>query len=132
MKAAAGRVQRTAAGLFILAAVVCVAGPARADTAGVTGTLVGIVLNEFTSNALPSYYGKIVVEEAGPILREYRWMGTPCSGRNVSANNVNILARVVGQRTVQITPYYKLGLGGTRCLVSFLLADPEVIEDIDQ
>lgn len=131
MKAYAVRVHRTIAKSLILAAVVCAAGPARADIVGATGTLVGIVLTEFTSNVV-NYRGKIVVQEEDMVLREYLWAGTRCSGRNVTENDVNILARVVGSRTVQITPYYKTATLGIRCLVSFLIADPEVIEDIGQ
>lgn len=119
--------------LLIVAGVSLAAGPAYADLIGRPGALVAIQVNKIGSDKYITNSGKIVVEEAGTLeLREYRFGGVLCAGRNLSESDINTLGRAVSSDVMHVAPFYKLGQAGVRCLVSFIIADPEVIGEIAQ
>jgi hypothetical protein len=112
-------------------AVVAFSMPATrafADLIGVAGPIVGIELNDDTSDEWANYQGKVFIDE-GDTVQEYRWQGTACSGKAMSVTQQEILAGGVGKKVVVI-PYYQLGVGGVRCIVSFNVAGKKAVPDV--
>ena len=65
-------------------------------------------------------------------LTEYRFGGAICSSRNLSESDINTIGRAVANPAIHVAPFYKLGQGNVRCLVSFIIGDSEVITEIPQ
>jgi len=119
--------------MFTVAGASLAAGPAHADFIGRPGRLVAVQVNKIGSDKYLTNPGKIVIEEPGTLeLREYRFGGVICSGRNLSESDVNTLGRTVGSDAVHVAPFYRNGQGNVRCLVSFIIGDSEVITEIPQ
>jgi len=117
---------------LLTAGVLCTTPAAQADSTGLTGQVVGIVLNETSGDERGSWYGRIVVRQVDFQLRQYYWGGSLCFTRLVTDRDVEMLSRAVGNRSVEIRPYYKTGSASVRCLVSFTLAEPDVIDALGQ
>lgn len=117
--------------LAVAGLVAVLAGPALADTQGDSGRVIGLSLNESSSDLSATQRGKIVVDSAG-IVSEYRWDGTLCAGRVLTEAEEAVLAGLVGNKKLLITPYWKSGQGGVRCLVSFTIGDKKSLPDIPQ
>ncbi|MGQ0621303.1 MAG: hypothetical protein ACT4QA_15490 [Panacagrimonas sp.] len=100
-----------------------------ADFQGEGGQLASVKINETSSDSYPIERGSLVVYENGLLPRKYQWGGQACNGKNLSEFNQNILTRVIPSRTVNLTPFYKGGGGGVRCLVGFRLQDPFLYVD---
>jgi len=99
-----------------------------ADSSGSTGYVISVTINTKSSDTYNSYSGSVVLREgtepASPV-REYRWGGTLCSGRDLSSADVQLLTEAFrGRSDTQVIPRYKMGQAGSRCLVSFTLREP--------
>ncbi len=126
-----GRTMKVAV-LLGIAGISFAATTAHADAIGTPGLLVGIQRNESSSDEYGASHGRIIVRETDLQMRTYRWGGSLCFGKLVTSSDVEILARAVGNRSVEIKPFYKTGSASTRCLVSFIIAEPDVIDGLGQ
>lgn len=118
------------AGAAILATLFAVS-PAAADNAGETGKLVGIQINQSSSDVYPTYRGQFSVV-ADKVIQDYRWSGSFCSGKSLTEHEIDVLHRSIGNPRLRITPYWKNGLVGSRCVVSFVIAEKKYIDDLGQ
>jgi hypothetical protein len=94
-----------------------------ADDAGATGRVVSVRVNETSSDDAASYRGTVTIRtgsKKNPEVAEYRWGGNQCPGRNVSEENVDRLVEALSDSDeIRVTPYFKTGNGGTKCLTAF-------------
>ena len=117
------RIQTLALGLTL----VCASGIAQAvDSQGYGGGVASVRINETSSDAYGTERGNLVINEGGGVLRKYNIAGQACNGRTLSEQNMNILARMVGNAGIKLVPYYKGGGGNARCLVGFDMLDTRV------
>lgn len=116
--------------LLSMVALLVSSAPASADQTGPTGALVGILVNDISSTEYGFFRGKIVVQEEGAILRTYKWGGSLCPQYFLTAQRIEDLRATVGHRGLSIKPFYRSGNASNRCLVGFVLAEPDVIEGI--
>lgn len=93
------------------------AGEALADSIGVAGRIVGVEHNDDSSDDYGIAEGSVFVDEAGTI-REYRHGGSLCPGRLLDVDQQRMLVDAMRSK-LTVIPYYKLGNGGSRCLVSY-------------
>jgi len=107
-----------AAAVAVVAAMLAPA-TASADTTGTAGPVIGLELNEDSSDEYLAYRGRIFVSEGGGTVQVYRWGGTACNGITMSDPQVDILGEAINNKAARVIPYWKLGAGGARCLVSF-------------
>ncbi len=114
--------------LAVLLAATSLPTLASADSSGATGYVTSLTVNMKSSDTYNSYHGSVVLREGsepGSTLREYRWGGSLCSGRDLSDANVHLLTEAFRGRTdTQVIPRYKMGQAGSRCLVAFTLQEP--------
>jgi len=114
--------------LAILLAASSLPTLASADSSGNTGYVTSLTINMKSSNTYNSYRGSVVLREGtepASSLREYRWGGTLCAGRDLSDADVQLLTEAFRGRTdTQVIPRYKMGQAGSRCLVAFTLQEP--------
>jgi len=113
------------------ALLVLLAAPASADSQGDSGRVAGMVLNETGSDISTVARGKVVIDSAG-VLQPYFWDGTVCAAHALTESEEALLAGLIGNKKVLITPYWKPGQGALRCLVSFVLGDKKSIPNIPQ
>ncbi len=114
--------------LAILLAASSLPTLASADSSGSTGYVTSLTINTKSSDTYGSYRGSVVLREgtepASPV-REYRWGGTICAGRDLTDADVQLLTEALrGRADTQVIPRYKMGQAGSRCLVSFTLQEP--------
>lgn len=110
--------------LFVLAALMTALAPATsfADSNGLYGAVDSVTVHESSSDNYAMVNGVLTVREKSGTKRDYKWGGSLCPGRNVSAGSLSMLFDSLRSQTnVQITPTYKLGNGNTRCLTGFKL-----------
>lgn len=111
--------------LFFSAALMTTLAPATsfADSSGTTGTVDSVTVYESSSDDYAMVNGVLTVREKTGTKRDYKWGGSLCPGRNVSATSISMLFDALqAQTSVQIVPSYKLGNGNSRCLTGFKLA----------
>jgi hypothetical protein len=96
---------------------------AYADESGLTGRVVSIRVNETSSDDATGFVGSVTIRSGSKNSREvneYRWGGNQCPGRNLSEANVTRLVEALAEGDeLRVTPYYKNGNGGTKCLTAF-------------
>jgi hypothetical protein len=110
--------------LSLVAALLTALVPATtfADSTGSAGKVDAVMVYESSSDEYNTQNGVVTVEENGGTRRDYRWGGTICAGRNVSSNSLQMLFDALrSQAEVKLTPVYKAGNGGMRCLTGFKL-----------
>lgn len=107
------------AGGVILAATVALPGMAHADSIGTAGQVIGIELNEDSSDDYFLYRGRMFVKEDPTTVQVYRWGGTACNGYVLLDTQNALLSATMNNKTARIIPYWKPGAGGARCLVGF-------------
>lgn len=116
-----------------LLAVLLVAGEAQADSEGAPGKLVAVEVVAADSDVYALRHGRIVVEEAGKVQREYLLGGVSlCPNADVSDGQIDALARAAGNPKLAIKPFYKVGNGNVRCLVAFVLGAKKQVAEITQ
>jgi hypothetical protein len=105
---------------FCALLAVCLASApttAFADEAGKAGIATDLETLTPSADTYLQYHGRLVLL-VGTTPEEYRWGGTSCGSRTMSADNVRLLATAV-QKGQSITPRYQIGQGSVRCLVGF-------------
>jgi hypothetical protein len=73
----------------------------------------------------------VFVEENDETIRGYSWGSSLCPNRTLSTAQLEFLLRAMETRWV-VLPYYKLGNGNTRCLVSFGFARKGYVDDVSK
>jgi hypothetical protein len=86
-----------------------------ADEVGTAGIATSIDIVSPSSDTYLIYNGRVFVG-----TDEYRWGGTSCGSRTLSAENVRSLTQAV-RSGMTVTPRYQIGQGTTRCLVGYTL-----------
>jgi hypothetical protein len=90
---------------------------AFADELGPAGIATDVEVLTPSADTYLQYHGRLVIL-VGTAPQEYRWGGTSCGSRTMSADNVRSLITAVNKGT-PITPRFQMGQGTTRCLVGF-------------
>ncbi|MCY1056082.1 MULTISPECIES: hypothetical protein [Nannocystis] len=91
-----------------------------ADSAGAVGAVDTLTVYESSSDDYAMANGLLTVREKSGTKRDYKWGGSLCPGRNVSAGSLAMLFEALrSQQTVEVVPSYKTGNGATRCLTGF-------------
>jgi hypothetical protein len=104
---------------MILAASAVLPGVAHADSIGAVGQIVGIEINEDSSDEYGIYRGRIFLKETPTTVQVYRWGGVACNGYVLMESQIALLSATMSSKTARLIPYWKIGAGGARCLVSF-------------
>ena len=99
------------------------AGLASADDAGPLGRVVTVRIHETSSDDAANFRGSVTIRSGGKNnreLAEYRWGGNQCPGRNLSEENVDRLLEALSESDdLRVTPSFKSGNGGAKCLTAF-------------
>lgn len=93
-----------------------------ADRDGVEGRATSIQVNASTSDVYLLYHGRLFVQ-SGKNTTEYRWGGTSCGSRILSAEMVALLYDLVRKGDNPIKPIYQDGQASTKCLVGFTVKE---------
>ena len=118
--------------ICLLAALLLAQG-ARADSEGAPGKLVAVEVATADSDVYALRHGRIVVEEAGKLQRQYLLGGISlCPNADVSDAQIDMLVRAAGNPKLAIKPFYKVGNGNSRCLVAFVLGAKKPVADVTQ
>ncbi|MFZ6183422.1 hypothetical protein [Nannocystis pusilla] len=110
--------------LSLLAALTALMLPAAAfaDSNGTVGNVEAVTLYESSSDNHAMFNGSVSIKEKTGQKRDYKWGGSLCPGRELSANSINLLFEALrAKKQVEVTPTYKAGNGGERCLTGFKL-----------
>lgn len=113
---------------FLVAAMAAAFVPSTtfADSSGSQGTVDALTVFESSSDDYASNNGILTLKEESGTKRDYKWGGSLCPGRTVSANSISLLFDAQrSQVDVAVIPSYKVGNGGTRCLTGFKLKTVE-------
>ena len=90
-----------------------------ADTTGDEGRVKSIELLSPSAAAYVQYHGRITIT-ANKRNVEYRWGGTSCGSKTLSADLIDQLVVATRHKdTVKLTPTYATGAGSSKCLVGF-------------
>jgi hypothetical protein len=96
-----------------------------ADKTGSEGRAKTIEVNAQSSDSYIQFHGRLFVT-SGKTTTEYRWGGTACGSRTMTADMVALLVDIVRDRDeIRITPAYQDGQGSSKCLVGFSLKNKE-------
>jgi len=104
-------------------AFVVFAGTARADDAGLRGSIVSLELNTDSADTYLQYHGRMVVENSDGALDEYRWGGTSCGTRTLTEPQFLGLQAAANKKNMFVDVRYQLGQGDAKCLVGFNLIE---------
>lgn len=116
-------------GALLGAAALLNAGVAMADVTGTYGTVAQVTVNMERSDQYAAAHGRLIIDEGQQFYRHYQWGGAPCSGRLLSdADVANLLMALRERHSLVVTPGYKSGAGGLRCLVSYRITSNEVAQ----
>lgn len=108
--------------LSLIAALTAVMIPAVsfADSAGGVGNVEAVTLHEPGSDNHGMFNGSVTIKEKTGQKREYKWGGSLCPGREISATSIGLLFEALrARKAIEITPNYKTGNGNERCLTGF-------------
>jgi hypothetical protein len=110
--------------LSLLAGLMIVSVPATtfADSDGLVGSVDSVTVNESGSDDYAMANGVVTVREKSGTKRDYKWGGSLCPGRNLSASSISTLFDALRTQNIEVAPSYKLGNGATRCITSFKLS----------
>ena len=116
-------------GALLGAAALLSAGSAMADNVGAYGTVAQVTDIGSQSDEIYSAHGRLVIDEGQQFYRNYQWGGTACNGKTMSEADVaNLLMALTERRSMTVTPQWKLGAGGARCLVAYRMTAIEVAQ----
>lgn len=111
------------------AAALMGAGSALADNIGAYGTAAQVAVIGPQSDEYSMARGRLVIDEGQQYYREYQWGGTACNGKNMSEVDVaNLLTALRERRDQTVTPLWKVGAGGARCLIGYRMTAIEVVQ----
>lgn len=122
--------QTTARALTVLFALAFTAVPvadAAADSTGAAGRVVELRVNGSGSDDYGKFRGSVKIRTPGKKGRttEYKWGGTTCPSKDLTPEQVAILADAFARRAnTHVLPRTKNGQGGAKCLVAFDLRTP--------
>lgn len=105
--------------LSLIAALTAVMLPATvfADSTGTAGNVDAVTIYETSSDNYAMSNGSVTLKEKSGTKREYKWGGSLCPGREVSASSIALLFQALqGRKQIEVVPTYKLGNGNERCL----------------
>ncbi len=119
------------AALVLSTAMALWSASARADSNGLPGKLVGFEHNDDSSDDFGLREGRVFVEEEGGTIRGYSWGSSLCPNRTLSTAQLEFLLRAMEAKWV-VLPYFKVGNGATRCLVSFGFARKGYVDDVSK
>ncbi|PRP94478.1 hypothetical protein ENSA5_40970 [Enhygromyxa salina] len=116
------RARRSFALASFLAIAVAIPTTAHAaDKTGSEGQAKTVEVLSPSADAYVKYHGRLFVT-AGKSTVEYRWGGTSCGSRTLSADMIQVLVESIRQDgEVNIAPRYQNGQGSAKCLVGFSL-----------
>lgn len=116
-------------GALLGAAALLSAGSAMADNVGAYGTVAQVTDIGSQSDEVYSAQGRLVIDEGQQFYRNYQWGGTACNGKTMSEADVaNLLMALTERRSMTVTPQWKVGAGGARCLVAYRMTAIEVAQ----
>ena len=109
---------------FQVAALSAVLVPSTtfADSLGALGAVDSVTVYESSSDDYAMQNGVLTVREKTGTKRNYKWGGSFCPNRTLSASSIALLIDALRSNTaVEIVPSYKIGNGSERCLTGFKL-----------
>ncbi len=93
-----------------------------ADSLGALGAVDSVTVYESSSDDYAMQNGVLTVREKTGTKRNYKWGGSFCPNRTLSASSIALLIDALRSNTaVEIVPSYKIGNGSERCLTGFKL-----------
>jgi hypothetical protein len=95
-----------------------------ADEKGAEGKAKSVEINAPTSDTFLQFHGRLFVK-SGKTTTEYRWGGTSCGSKTMSAEMIELLVSVVRTDDVRIVPSFQDGQGSAKCLVGFTIKDAD-------
>ncbi len=95
------------------------------DIHGDPGVIKSLHRNASTSTDFANYHAELVIKTAFTDDR-YKWGGNQCPGFDLSSIMEEALNAYVGDKNIQIEPFYKFGAGGTHCLVGFTVLNKNI------
>jgi hypothetical protein len=110
--------------LSLIAALTALTIPALAfaDSSGTVGNVEAVTLYETSSDNHAMFNGSVTIKEKTGAKREYKWGGSLCPGRELSATSIGLLFEALqARKQVEVTPIYKAGNGNERCLTGIKL-----------
>lgn len=115
--------------LCLVAALFALPSTSFADSNGSVGSVASLTVYESSSDNYAMANGVLTIKEkATGTLRNYKWGGSICPGRTVSANSLALLFDALRSKdNVDVVPSYKAGNGNERCLTGFKLERVEPI-----
>ncbi len=106
----------------LLLGALALPGPARADSAGPTGRVRSLTIATPGSDAYASYRGAVEIGQKKRPPVTYYFGRAYCPGKDLSDAQVALLAEALEDAgKIRITPRFKNGQGGRKCLVGFTL-----------
>jgi hypothetical protein len=109
--------------LGFFSVLVLFAGTARADDAGLRGSIVSLELNTNSADTYLQYHGRMVVKNSDGVLDEYRWGGASCGARTLTESQFLALQAAANKKSMFIDPRYQLGQADIKCVVGFNLIE---------
>lgn len=111
------------------AALLCAESAVAIDNIGAVGTVAQVVNIGSQSDEYFSARGRLLIDEGQQFYKNYQWGGTACNGKNMSESDVaNLLMALRERRSMTVTPIWKQGAGGARCLVAYRMTAIEVVQ----
>lgn len=88
-----------------------------ADQTGAAGKISNIEVLSPSAENYVQYHGRVFVA-VGKRTTEYRWGGTSCGSKTLSADMLDLLVQAARTQT-NVAPVFSKGAGSTSCLVGF-------------
>ena len=105
-----------------LATLAVAPATARADSAGKTGRITKLEIVSKGSTDAAKYRGSIQVRRGKDRPEVYHWGGGYCTGKDLTDGQIDLLMHALERNgRIKITPRFRNGQAGKRCLVGFTL-----------
>lgn len=105
-----------------LALLLAVPATALADTAGPTGRVRSLTINTSGSTEWNGFHGSVEIATDKRGTTTYYFGRTYCPGKDLSDAEIALLAEALEKGgKILVTPRYRNGQGGRKCIVSFTL-----------
>jgi hypothetical protein len=106
--------------LFALSIAAAPSTAFAADEVGKPGIASKVEILTPSADGYLQFHGRLIISVTSSLTEEYRWGGTSCGSKTLSAENVHELGAAV-REGLQVSPRYQSGQGSTRCLVGFAI-----------
>jgi len=91
-----------------------------ADVTGPAGAVLSVEVRTVSADLYLQFHGRLVVQQSiDDMAVEYRWGGTSCGSRILTASQLGYLMDLAAAPYMMIEPFYQDGQGQTICLVGF-------------